>query len=137
MLFLLYIPVGTAAGDMDERKGCSALDRKLTQLLQPSAQLYFICLILFTLGTCFFSPYLAAGEAVVVILLGLYDHRSRRTRQKAIQKYLDNVTGNVEQATKDSVTNAPLPMLIFRPESGDIIWSNDRFLSIAGEREHL
>ena len=137
MLFLLYIPVGTAAGDMDERKGCSALDRKLTQLLQPSAQLYFLCLILFTLGTCFFSPYLAAGEAVVVILLGLYDSRSRQTRQKAIQKYLDNVTGNVEQATKDSVTNAPLPMLIFRPESGDIIWSNDRFLSIAGEREHL
>ena len=76
MLFPLYIPVGTAAGDMDERKGCSALDRKLTQLLQPSAQLYFLCLILFTLGTCFFSPYLAAGEAVVVILLGLYDSRS-------------------------------------------------------------
>ena len=113
------------------------MNRKLTQLLQPSAQLYFLFLVLFALGTCAFSPYLGAGELVVVVLLGLYHQRRSQSRQKAIQKYLDNVTGNVELATKDTMTNAPLPMLIFRPESGDIIWSNDRFLQIAGEREHL
>lgn len=28
-------------------------------------------------------------------------------------------------------------MVIFRPESGEVIWSNERFLSISGEREHL
>ena len=99
------------------------MNRKLTQLLQPSAQLYFLFLVLFALGTCAFSPYLGAGELVVVVLLGLYHQRSSQSRQKAIQKYLDNVTGNVELATKDTMTNAPLPMLIFRPESGDIIWT--------------
>lgn len=33
--------------------------------------------------------------------------------------------------------NSPFPMVIFRPENGEVIWSNDRFLSISGEREHL
>ena len=28
-------------------------------------------------------------------------------------------------------------MVIFRPESDDIIWTNDRFLQLTGEREHL
>ena len=28
-------------------------------------------------------------------------------------------------------------MIIFRPESGDIIWTNDRFLQLTGDKEHL
>ena len=35
------------------------------------------------------------------------------------------------------MANSPLPMIIFRPESDDIIWTNDRFLQLTGEREHL
>ena len=43
----------------------------------------------------------------------------------------------MDVATKDTMVNAPLPMVIFRPQSGDIVWSNDRFLQLAGEREHI
>ena len=35
------------------------------------------------------------------------------------------------------MVNAPLPMVIFRPENDEVIWSNDRFLQITGERDHL
>ena len=28
-------------------------------------------------------------------------------------------------------------MVIFRPESGDIIWTNDRFLKLTDDGEHL
>ena len=35
------------------------------------------------------------------------------------------------------MVNSPLPMIIFRPESGDIIWTNDRFLQLTQDREHL
>ena len=48
------------------------MNRKMTQMLQPSFQLYFVCLILFAAASAFFSLYLAAAEAVVVVLLGLY-----------------------------------------------------------------
>ncbi|MEG2454944.1 MAG: DHH family phosphoesterase, partial [Oscillospiraceae bacterium] len=40
-------------------------------------------------------------------------------------------------AAKDTMINSPLPMVIFRPENDEVIWSNERFLRITGEREHL
>ncbi len=57
--------------------------------------------------------------------------------RKEINKYLENVTGTVDTATKDTMANSPLPMIIFRPESDDIVWTNDRFLQLTGQREHL
>ena len=43
----------------------------------------------------------------------------------------------MDVATKDTMVNSPLPMVIFRPESDDIIWTNDRFSIWQGRREHL
>ena len=113
------------------------LNRKLPQLLQPSLQLYFICLILFALASAMFSLPLAILELAVVVLLALYHRSSLSKRRREITKYIENITGNVDIATKDTMVNSPLPMIIFRPESGDIIWTNDRFLQLTGDKEHL
>ena len=74
---------------------------------------------------------------MVVIILLLYSRASGHKRRKEITRYIENITGNVDVATKDTMVNSPLPMVIFRPESDDIIWSNDRFLQLTGDREHL
>ena len=113
------------------------MNRKLPQLLQPSLQLYFICLILFALASAMFSLPLAILELAVVVLLALYHRSSLSKRRREITKYIENITGNVDIATKDTMVNSPLPMIIFRPESGDIIWTNDRFLQLTGDKEHL
>ena len=113
------------------------MNRKFTKLLQPSVQLYFICLILFALASAMFHPALAAVELLVVVMLGIYSRTTGHQRRRAINKYIENLTGNVDVATKDTMVNSPLPMVIFRPESDDIIWSNDRFLQMADNREHL
>ena len=113
------------------------MNRKISKLLQPSFQLYFVCLIAFALLSAFYSLPLAAGELAAIACLGLYNRENARRRRKEITKYLENVTGTVDTATKDTMTNSPLPMVIFRPESNDIIWTNDRFLQLTGQREHL
>lgn len=100
-------------------------------------QLYFVILILFALASALFSIPLAVLEAVVVLILGLYTRTSGHKRRREITKYIENITGNVDVATKDTMVNSPLPMVIFRPESDDIIWTNDRFLRLTGDREHL
>ena len=115
----------------------SLLNRKISKLLQPSVQLYFVILILFALASALFSIPLAVLEAVVVLILGLYTRTSGHKRRREITKYIENITGNVDVATKDTMVNSPLPMGIFRPESDDIIWTNDRFLRLTGDREHL
>ena len=113
------------------------MNKKLSHLLEPSFRLYFFFLMLFALVSVFVDPFLALGEGVVILLLFVYFRRSGRRRKKEISKYIDALTGSVDVATKDSMVNSPLPMLIFRPERDEIIWSNERFLQLAGEREHM
>ncbi|MCI9351942.1 MAG: DHH family phosphoesterase [Lawsonibacter sp.] len=113
------------------------MNRKLNKLLQPSFQLYFVCLIAFALLSALFSLPLAGIELAVVAALGLYNRQAAQRRRREINKYLDSYTGNVDSATKDTMVNSPLPMVLFRPESDDIIWTNDRFLRLTDQREHL
>ena len=110
---------------------------KLTHLLEPSLRLYFVFLLLFAAVSALFSVAVAVIEAAVVAVLYLYFRRSNAQRQKEIIKYIESVTCNMDTATKDTMVNAPLPMVIFRPENDEVIWSNDRFLQLTGEREHL
>ena len=113
------------------------MNRKVFQLLQPGVQLYFVILIVFALASALFSVPLAVLEGVVVLVLFLYHRTNGHKRRREITKYIENITGNVDVATKDTMVNSPLPMVIFRPESDDIIWTNDRFLRLTGDREHL
>ena len=113
------------------------MNRKLNKLLQPSFRLYFICLTVFALLSAAFSWPLAGIELAVVAALALYSREDSRRRRREINKYLDNFTGTVDTATKDTMVNSPLPMVLFRPESDDIIWTNDRFLKLSDQREHL
>ena len=110
---------------------------KLTHLMEPSFRLYFAFLILFAVVTALFSIPVAVLQLAVVTILYLYFRRNNAMRQKEILKYIENVTCNMDSATKDTMVNAPLPMVIFRPENDEVIWSNDRFLQITGEREHM
>lgn len=113
------------------------MNRKLNQLLQPSFRLYFVFLIVFALLSAAFSIPLAVGELAVIACLWLYSRQAANRRRRDINKYLDSYTGTVDTATKDTMVNSPLPMVLFRPESDDIVWTNDRFLQLTGQREHL
>ena len=113
------------------------MNRKINKLLQPSFRLYFACLILFALLSAAFSWQLALVELGLVLLLALYSRQAAVRRRRELNKYLDSYTGNVDSATKDTMINSPLPMVLFRPESDDIIWTNERFLRLSDQREHL
>ena len=113
------------------------MNRKLARLFQPSFQLYFVCLVLFALISAFFSIPLAVVELAAILALAVYSRQHTNRCRREIARYLENVSGTVDTATKDTMANSPLPMIIFRPESDDIIWTNDRFLQLTGEREHL
>ena len=108
------------------------MNRKLNQLFQPSFRLYFGCLIVFALLSAAYSLSLALLELAVIACLALYSRISTPRRRRDITKYLDNYTGTVDTATKDTMVNSPLPMVLFRPESGDVVWTNDRFLQLTG-----
>ncbi|SMC90615.1 DHH family phosphoesterase [Papillibacter cinnamivorans] len=113
------------------------MNKKIARLLEPSLRLYFAVFVCLAVVSAFFNIYLAAVEAVLLVVLYLYFRSTNIRRRKEILKYIESVTYDVDSATKDTMLNSPIPMVIFKPESDEIIWSNDWFLQITGEREHL
>ena len=114
------------------------VNQKLTNLLSPRFGLYFLCLALFAGASAVMGDYyLALGELLVVLVLFLFFRRSNARRRREAEKYLERLAGKVDLAAKDTMLNCPLPVVMFQPDSDDVVWSNDRFLAISGAREHL
>ena len=112
-------------------------NKKLSRLLEPNLQLYFVCLLLFSLAAVTVSPLLALVEGCATVALYLYSSRVNKKRRQGILQYIDSVTGSVDTASKSTLINSPLPIMVFRPDTGEVIWSNENFLQLAGVREHL
>jgi len=113
------------------------MDKKLTWLMEPSFRLYFLFLVLFALASAFFNLWLGFGEGIAVVALYLHLRADRAKRRRELLRYLENMSFDVDTATRDTTVNSPLPMVIFRPETGEVIWSNERFLRLIGRRDHL
>ncbi|MDR2569703.1 MAG: DHH family phosphoesterase [Oscillospiraceae bacterium] len=112
------------------------MSKKLPRFLQPNVRLYFLLLILFTIATFFSGGYgkiFAIAQVVVIISVAIYLRSSTGRRTKKLLNYLESVSESMNL----TVRATPLPVLIFNPETGEVIWSNDRFTAITGGDEPI
>ena len=112
-------------------------NKKLSRLLEPNLKFYFVVMLLFALAAIPVNWQLALAEGTLTVLLYFYFRQSNQKRRQGVLQYIDSVTGSVDTASKSTLINSPLPTLVFRPDTGEIIWSNESFLQLAGVREHL
>lgn len=112
-------------------------NKKLSRLLESNMKLYFLCLAVFSVAAVPISPLLALVEGVATVGLYVYFTNRDQKRRQSILQYIDNVTGSVDTASKFTLIHSPLPIMVFRPDTGEVIWSNENFLQLAGVREHL
>ena len=112
-------------------------NKKLSRLLEPNLKFYFAVMLLFAVAAIPVNWQLAMAEGSLTVLLYFYFRQSNQKRRQGVLQYIDSVTGSVDTASKSTLINSPLPTLVFRPDTGEIIWSNESFLQLAGVREHL
>ena len=112
-------------------------NKKLSRLLEPKLKFYFAVMLLFAVAAIPVNWQLALAEGTLTVLLYFYFRQSNQKRRQGVLQYIDSVTGSVDTASKSTLINSPLPTLVFRPDTGEIIWSNESFLQLAGVREHL
>ncbi|MBQ9459403.1 MAG: DHH family phosphoesterase [Oscillospiraceae bacterium] len=114
--------------------------RRISKLTEPSMRLYFICAIIFALATFVESipriP-LAAVECAAFAGLYYYFRSTALKRREAIQRYIDTVTDDMTTADKASMLSAPIAMMVFRPDTQELLWSNDSFRTLTGVKESL
>ena len=105
--------------------------------MEPNLKFYFAVMLLFAVAAIPVNWQLALAEGTLTVLLYFYFRQSNQKRRQGVLQYIDSVTGSVDTASKSTLINSPLPTLVFRPDTGEIIWSNESFLQLAGVREHL
>ena len=110
------------------------MSKKLPRFLQPNVRLYFLLLIVFAVATFFFGGYarvLAGIQVAIIILAAIYLHIATRRRTEKLLSYLESMSESMDLTVRDT----PLPVLIHNTETGEVVWSNDRFGSLVGEEE--
>ena len=112
--------------------------QKLTRILAPRIGLYFAVMLVFCGVTALLNRWeAAAAELAVVVALFIAWLASGLRRQKEAEKYLRKILDSVDQATRDSALNCPLPLVMFCPDTDEVVWSNDRFLRLTGDRDGM
>jgi len=114
------------------------LDKRFSRMTESGTRLTFVVMLLFAAVT-WVKIHWAAGlcELILVGLLYLYYRQRSKRRAAEIRKYVENLAFSVDDASKHSMVNFPLPMVILRVDTGEIVWCNDDFGDISGKKDGL
>ena len=114
------------------------MDKKLARLLEPNFYIYLIVMLVFAAVTFLAGkPLWALGEAFVALLLYLGYERAGRMRRGKLVRYIDALTGGAEGAGRGALIRSPLPTMVFRPDTHEILWGNAAFLTLLGRDEGI
>ncbi len=107
------------------------------RILKTNGTIFTVCTVLFVCAAIPFSIYLAIGEAIVAALVILFSHKRNKAGQQSMRQYIDRVTGGMNTARSSNMLHAPLPMMVFDMESGEVVWSNDVFLALVPNKDKV
>lgn len=113
------------------------MNSRFMRMIEPRFRLCFIMLFLFSLSSFFINRWLAVAELVLVLLVYLQFRSSAVKRRKDILKYVENVMYSLDSAAKDSLINFPLPTVVLKLDTNEVIWCNSQFQNITGLKRHM
>ncbi len=106
------------------------INRKLTQMYFTGAYSIVLVLILGII-TLFFNFILGLVEIGIAIVLCAVNFLFKRHTQKRILEMYEQMTLDIGSATRNSLTDFPLPTLVTQHD-GKIKWYNEEFRTIVG-----
>jgi len=112
------------------------MGKKLPRFLQPNVRLYFLLLIVFATATFFFGEYgriLAGIQVGIIILAAIYLNIATKRRTVKLLSYLESMSESMDLTVRDT----PLPVVIYSTDTGEIVWTNEKFASLTGADEHF
>ena len=96
-----------------------------------------ICLVvmlIFSIVTISFNIILGIVQLICVFLLSLLSILVVKKNHEHFSDYIENLTFHVDNATKESLIYAPMPVIIFKND-GKALWYNSAFYELYGEKE--
>ncbi len=113
------------------------MNEKIRKLVRTNMILYVLLLLLFAAATVKVSPPLAVGEAAAAVLVWYLSHRRSKAMQQQLHQYVERISGGADTAKTSNMLFAPMPMMVFNPDSEDVLWANDLFTELPGVGEDI
>ena len=113
------------------------MNGKLRKLVQTNMVLYILLLLVFAGLTVRLSPLLAAGEVAAALLVWYVSRRRNKVMQQQLHQYVERISGGADTAKTSNMLFAPMPMMVFNPDSEDVLWANDLFAELPGVGENI
>ncbi len=110
--------------------------KKFTGIFAPRASLYLWIILTLLIVITVLEWRIAIPGYILLAFLTYYNARSGSRRRHEITKYIENLTFNIDTATKDTLLNFPMPLVVTEL-GGTIIWYNSSFRKIFDGEELL
>ena len=108
------------------------MNKKLQRMIGPVSWLFVLLMAAFAVATYFYSPTLAYIEAGVVVVLLIYGIVASRRRKRELLELIQTVTYDAESAKNNTLMNFPLPIVVFKMQSSQVVWGNQIFFNLFG-----
>jgi len=104
-------------------------NKKFSGIFIPRANFYLWIIFILVVVISVLDWRVAIPGYLLLIFLVYYYFRSNYIRQREITAYIENLTFNIDTATKDTLLNFPMPLAVIELD-GTIIWYNSSFRKI-------
>ena len=111
--------------------------KKTAKTNDNHSKLYYLVGAALSLVAFVVEPWLGFAQALVVGVMYLASQRSAKRRRAGIQRYVEQMESTANSAGKSSMLTMPFAMMVFRPDTQEILWSNDNFQQQMGLGEEL
>ena len=111
------------------------MDSKYKRLITPTKG-YMIIIAVLVMVVMYQNILLGGFFLIIYILLLFYNIKSSKIRKDQWKEFIENFSYNLDSATRNTLLNLPLPMLILN-NNGNIIWYNYSFSKILDGKDVL
>ena len=111
------------------------MNKKLKRFAESGVLIHFFFLIAFAAATWFFGMHeLAYIEAGVIVFLVIFSLIMAARKRRQLTEFIESITYETDNAKSNTLMSFPLPIAVFRLDDSRIIWGNEMFFDMCGEK---
>lgn len=111
-------------------------NKKLMRIYAPKADFYLIIIFILLVIVAVLDWRVAVPLAVIFIAVLVQFFLQHVKKQKEILRHIENLTLNIDSATKETLLNFPMPLVVLEVD-GVIAWYNPLFRGFLKNRDML
>ncbi|WP_455537700.1 DHH family phosphoesterase [Terrisporobacter sp.] len=102
----------------------------------PEINVYILIIGITSLILLFYNLYVGSLFFFVFIYIAFHNWRVSNFRKKEWNKYIENLSLDIDETTKKAIMNLPIPLCILEFD-GNISWYNNKFYDMTGSPDLL